>query len=296
MQSQKHDGLKINSRITLLEPGMYIFRYASQPAAEKSVCIALQQAPLGKGAIDFFPAEGVSKNILTKLGDCIIGRVKGGVTTVLITEYYLANHEVEPVDLRIDRIDTSAAIMRNLKPTISSPDTAALSNTTPGAAVLTLTGHVEQIGDVSVINQCLGDEAGQSRLEGFAINWANKPQGVDLAYTTTLAGAGPGQKVMTGSFTGARNKAAAIVAVGFSLTGPERADYELAGHVVFAGGDRQAIVTDQMIFGPTGNEPLVALSLTITPRNEINALRHTSQSQREQPAITQTDSNIGQLA
>lgn len=296
MQSQKHDGLKINSRITLLEPGMYIFRYASQPTAEKSVCIALQQAPLGKGAIDFFPAEGVSKNILTKLGDCIIGRVKGGVTTVLITEYYLANHEVEPVDLRIDRIDTSAAIMRNLKPTLSSPDTAALSNMTPGAAVLTLIGHVEQIGDVSVINQCLGDEAGQSRLEGFAINWANKPQGVDLAYTTTLAGAGPGQKVMTGSFTGARNKAAAIVAVGFSLTGPERADYELAGHVVFAGGDRQAIVTDQMIFGPTGNEPLVALSLTITPRNEINALRHTSQSQREQPAITQTDSNIGQLA
>ncbi|MBS4086631.1 MULTISPECIES: hypothetical protein [Pseudomonas] len=275
---------------------MYIFRYASQPTAEKSVCIALQQAPLGKGAIDFFPAEGVSKNILTKLGDCIIGRVKGGVTTVLITEYYLANHEVEPVDLRIDRIDTSAAIMRNIKPTISSPDTAALSNMTPGAAVLTLTGHIEQIGDVSVINQCLGDEAGQSRLEGFAINWANKPQGVDLAYTTTLAGAGPGQKVMTGSFTGARNKAAAIIAVGFSLTGPERADYELAGHVVFAGGDRQAIVTDQMIFGPSGSEPLVAMSLTITPRNEINALRHTSQSQREQPAITQTDSNIGQLA
>ena len=296
MQSQKLDGLKITSRVTLLEPGMYIFRYASQPPAERSVYIALQQAPLGKGVIDFFPAEGVSKNMLTKLGDCVIGRVKGGVTTVLITEYYLADVEIDPVDLRIDRIDTSAAIMRNLKPTLSSPDTAALSNMTPGAAVLTLIGHVEQIGDVSVINQCLGDEAGQSRLEGFAINWANKPQGVDLAYTTTLAGAGPGQKVMTGSFTGARNKAAAIVAVGFSLTGPERADYELAGHVVFAGGDRQAIVTDQMIFGPTGNEPLVALSLTITPRNEINALRHTSQSQREQPAITQTDSNIGQLA
>lgn len=295
MQSQKHDGLKINSRITLLEPGMYIFRYASQPTAEKSVCIALQQAPLGKGAIDFFPAEGVSKNILTKLGDCIIGRVKGGVTTVLITEYYLANHEVEPVDLRIDRIDTSAAIMRNLQPAVTAPDAAAaLPNSTPGAAVLTLTGHIERTGDVTVINQCLGDEASQNRLEGFAINWANKPQGVDLAYTTTLAGAGPGQKVTTGSFTGSRNKAAAIVAVGFSLIGAERADYELAGHAVFAGGERQAIVSDQMIFGPSGTEPLVALNLTITPRNEINAPRHTSL--REQPAITQTDSNIGQLA
>ena len=294
MQSQKHDGLKINSRITLLEPGMYIFRYASQPTAEKSVCIALQQAPLGKGAIDFFPAEGVSKNILTKLGDCIIGRVKGGVTTVLITEYFLANHDVEPVDLRIDRIDTSPAIMRNLKPNISAPDTAALPNTASGAAVLTLTGHIERTGDVTVINQCLGDETGQDRLEGFAINWANKPQGVDLAYTTTLAGAGPGQKVMTGSFSGARNKAAAITAVGFSLIGPDRADYELTGHAVFAGGERQTIVTDQMIFGPSGTEPLVALYVSITPQTEINALRHTSL--REKPAVTQTDSNIGQLA
>jgi len=294
VQSQKHDGLRINSRITLLEPGMYIFRYASQPTAEKSICIALQQAPLGKGAIDFFPAEGVSKNILTKLGDCIIGRVKGGVTTVLITEYYLANHEVEPVDLRIDRIDTSAAIMRNLNPAITAPDSAALPNIALGAAVLTLTGHVENTGDVSVVNQLLGDENGQKRLEGFAITWANKPQGVDLAYTTTLAGAGPGQKVMTGSFSGARNKAAAIIAVGFSLTGPERSAYELSGHAVFAGGERQAIVTDQMIFGPSGNEPLVALYITITPQTEINALRHTSL--REKPAVTQTDSNIGQLA
>ena len=31
MPSQTLDGLKISSRVTLLEPGMYIFRYASQP-------------------------------------------------------------------------------------------------------------------------------------------------------------------------------------------------------------------------------------------------------------------------
>ncbi len=79
MPSQTLDGLKISSRVTLLEPGMYIFRYASQPPADKPVCIALQQAPLGKGSIDFFPAEGVSKNMLTKLGDTIVARVKGVV-------------------------------------------------------------------------------------------------------------------------------------------------------------------------------------------------------------------------
>lgn len=294
MQSQTLDGLKITSRVTLLEPGMYIFRYASQPIAERSVCIALQQAPLGKGVIDFFPAEGVSKNMLTKLGDCIIGRVKGGVSTVLITEYYLADVEIDPVDLRIDRIDTSAAIMRNFMPATRPPEAVAFSATTPVRANLNLTGHVEALGDVSIANDCLGDEHGVARLEGFSIHWENKPSGVDLAYTSTIAGAGPSQKVLTPGFTGARNKGAALVAVGFGLTGPDRSLYELTGYVVFAGSAPQPIVAEQMLFGPSGSEPLVAIQLSITPKNEINALRH--KSLREKPAITQTDSNIGQLA
>jgi hypothetical protein len=294
VQSQTLDGLKITSRVTLLEPGMYIFRYASQPIAERSVCIALQQAPLGKGVIDFFPAEGVSKNMLTKLGDCIIGRVKGAVSTVLITEYYLADIQVDPVDLRIDRIDTSAAIMRNFMPASPAPEAVAFSHTVPTRAVLTLTGHIENDGDQSVTDQCLGDESGTARLEGFSITWDNKPSGVDLAYTSTIAGAGPSQKVLTGSFTGARNKGASLVAVGFGLTGPDRSHYELTGYVVFAGSAPQAIVAEQMLFGPSGREPLVALQLSITPKSEINALRH--KSLREKPAVTQTDRNLGQLA
>lgn len=294
MQSQKLDGLKITSRVTLLEPGMYIFRYASQCAAERSVYIALQQAPLGKGTIDFFPAEGVSKNMLTKLGDCVIGRVKGGITTVLITEYYLANVEIDPIDLRIDRIDTSPAIMRNFLPATPPPETVCLSKTAPSNAVLQLTGHIEKTGDVSVTDQWLGEEAGIARIEGFSITWDNKPGGVDIAYTSTIAGAGPSQKVLSGNLTGARNKAASIVAVGFGLTGPDRERYDVGGYVVFAGAARQPIIGEQMLFGPSGNEPLVALQVLITPRNEINALRHTSH--REKTATTQNDSNIGQLA
>lgn len=294
MQSQTLDGLKITSRVTLLEPGMYIFRYASQPIAERSVCIALQQAPLGKGVIDFFPAEGVSKNMLTKLGDCIIGRVKGAVTTVLITEYYLADVAVDPVDLRIDRIDTSPAIMRNFLPASPTPEAVAFSRTTAVRAVLKLTGHVEKAGDISVVDECLGDARSSERLEGFSVHWDNKPTGVDLAYTSTIAGAGPSQKVLTGSFTGARNKNASLTAVGFGLTGPDRSQYELTGYVVFAGAAPQPIVAEQMLFGPRGSEPLVAIQLSITPVTEINALRH--KSLREKPASTQTDSNIGQLA
>jgi hypothetical protein len=273
---------------------MYIFRYASQPIAERSVYIALQQAPLGKGVIDFFPAEGVSKNMLTKLGDCIIGRVKSGVATVLITEYYLADVNIDPVDLRIDRIDTSTAIMRNFLPAKPAPEAVAFSKTAPISTVLKLTGHFQKSGEISVTNKWLGDENSIAPLEGFSVSWENKPEGVDLAYTSTTAGAGPSQKVLSGSLTGARAKSASLVAVGFGLVGPERNTYELSGYVVFAGGAKQAIVPEQMLFGPSGSEPLVALQILITPKTEINALRH--KSLREKPANTQTDSNIGQLA
>jgi hypothetical protein len=170
----------------------------------------------------------------------------------------------------------------------------AFSHTAPTKAVLKLIGHVENMGDISVADECLGDEDGTARLEGFSISWDNRPSGVDLAYTSTIAGAGPSQKVLTGGFTGARNKGASLVAVGFGLTGPDRNHYELTGYVVFAGSAPQAIVAEHMLFGPSGTEPLVAIQLSITPKTEINALRH--KSLREKPAITQTDSNIGQLA
>jgi hypothetical protein len=184
--------------------------------------------------------------------------------------------------------------MRNFMPSRPAPEAVAFSHTAPTKASLKLTGHIENHGDASVTDTCLGDERGNARLEGFSINWDNKPSGVDLAYTSTIAGAGPSQKVLTGSFTGARNKGASLVAVGFGLTGPDRSHYELTGYVVFAGAAPQAIVAEQMLFGPSGSEPLVALQLSITPKTEINALRH--KSLREKPAITQTDSNIGQLA
>lgn len=295
MSSQHTDELKITSRVTLLEPGMYIFRYASKTTAEKAVFIALQQAPLGKGLIDFFPAEGVSKNMLTKLGDCIIGRVKNGVTTVLITEYHLANVEVDPVDLRIDRIDTSAAIMRNFTAPTSTPqiNTANAPVVAPSAQ-LKLLGHIQARGDISVTQQWLGEAQATARLEGFLIDWANRPDGVDIVYTSTVAGAGPSPKVPSGHYSGTRGKGAALVAVGFTLTGPNSRSYQLSGEVAFAGAGTQQIVADQMLFGPTGKEALVGIKLSISPHPEINAPRY--KSPWENPAVTQKYSSEGQLA
>jgi len=271
MPSQTLDGLKISSRVTLLEPGMYIFRYASQPPADKPVCIALQQAPLGKGSIDFFPAEGVSKNMLTKLGDTIIARVKAGVTTVLITEYHMFDEVIEPVDLRIDRIDTSPAIMRTFAVVASTDSNQALPADTP--LPLTITAHLNASGEVVSNDGYVGEPGSDEFIESFAIDWAEKPIGIDLVYTCTVAGSGPCRNVSTGTVIGARAQGLPLISAGFSLVGPMRKHYELTGLVVFGAAEPQGLVANQMMHGPTGNEPLVALHLAVTPATKMNAAR-----------------------
>ena len=272
---------------------MYIFRYASQPPADKPVCIALQQAPLGKGSIDFFPAEGVSKNMLTKLGDTLVARVKGGVTTVLITEYHMFDAKIAPIDLRIDRIDTSPAIMRDFS-VVATPEPSPAIAATCAPASLKLVAHLQGVGDIESAEGWAGEHDGTKRLEGFCVNWENKPVGVDLVYTSTVAGSGPSPNVGTGSFTGTRGKASPLIAAGFSLVGPNRCLYELSGHIVFSGSSPQLVVPNQMMYGPTGTEPLVALHLSIDPVTKTNAPRY--KSPWESSALMQKSGSKGQPA
>jgi len=270
---------------------MYIFRYASQPPVDKPVCIALQQAPLGKGSIDFFPAEGVSKNMLSRLGDTLVARVKGGVTTVLITEYHMFDAVIEPIDLRVDRIDTSPAIMRNYA-VVAQPNPSAVFS--PQPVPLKLTAHVQGAGHVESSEGWVGEIDGAQRLAGFCIEWASKPADVDLVYTSTVAGSGPSPNVASGTFTGSRNNGSPLVAAGFSLVGSNRHAYELSGHLVFDGTAPQPVVANEMMYGPTATEPLVALHISITPATKMNAAR--SKSPWDNSALKQKISSTSQLA
>src|SRR5690606_5121307 len=96
---------ELSTRIMVLEAGMYILRLrASNPAPE--TCLTVQQSPLGRGAIDFFPAEGVMRNTLSAPGDCIVVRVKGTKAGLLLTEIHKKG--TERVRLAVDRIVTGA--------------------------------------------------------------------------------------------------------------------------------------------------------------------------------------------
>lgn len=287
---------------------MYIVRYASDLPTGQEVFITLQQAPLGKGSVDFFPAEGVSRNTLARLGDCVIVRVKGDIGALLVTEYHMAANGVRNVNLRVDRIDTSAAIMREpqqpaaalpaaqamptpIAPKVAQPAPRTALNGAHGAAAnngalpLRLEGHIERRGDLTVeTGWWLGAPDSAARLEGFTIHWPGKPEGVDLAYSCQVLG-GRQPAAMSGNFIGTRRRAAGITAVTFGLIGPKQKQFQLDGQVVFSGTPPQAILNGQELSGPTGQEHLVAIQVSVSPKTEANAPRYTSPW--EDPAITQ---------
>ena len=270
------------TRLLTLEPGMYIVRYASQDSAEEPCLISLQPAPIGKSSVDFFPGETVVRNTLSRLGDTLIVRVKNGAGTLLITEYQRADLPVRQVDLRVDRIDTSADIIRSEKqhaPVVASKalEAAARVERHGSPVLLKLIGHVQAQGDVTAADW-VGNVEQETRLEGFAVVWPNKPQGVDIAYSCKVADVLQ-PAVLSGNFLGSRGKRAPITAVAMALVGPRRAEYVLDAQAVFAGCAPQDLVDGQEVTAQQGQAKLVALHVSITPRIEMNAARY--QSPRE---------------
>src|SRR5690606_27700746 len=98
----------------------------------------------------------------------------------------------------------------------------------------------------------------------------------DLTYKCKVRGIGAMELVRSGEYAGTRRQAAAIAAVTFALIGPDCDQYQLAGQAVFAGCAPQAIRPGLEVAGPTGTEQLVALQLSIVPKNEISAPRYQS--------------------
>lgn len=271
------DQFHVASRLTPLEPGMYIFRYASVVSDDQIIQLALQGSPIGKGQVDFFPGEGVVRNTLVRLGDCVIVRVKGSTAGILITEYRSLN-ATQMVDLRLDRIDTSANIVRQA-------DTAGTGEKTPKLSPvvvseqLALSGYIERSGEVrapvGASDSWLGDPASTLRLEAFSIDWNDKPKGVELVYTCQVQEIGQLPPSITGQPTGTRGKNLPIFTISLLLAGPRADEYELSGQVAFSGQPPQALLPGSALTGPTGQEHLVALRPRIAAKPAFHATRAT---------------------
>ena len=91
-----------------------------------------------------------------------------------------------------------------------------------------LSGHVEMVGDTEKKpGEWLGKRTGAARLEGFSIQWDDKPDDVELVYGCTVEGFGKAPNSVTGGFVGTRQRAAAIKALWIDLNGDAKDEYQL---------------------------------------------------------------------
>lgn len=278
--------IEIASSLKQLEPGMWIFRYVSHSGGKVPPLVNLNPAPFGKGTIDFFPSEGVTRNTLVKPGDCIVTRVKTDKAAVMISEYHLAGQAAK-VTLKLDRIGDMLAPTATASPEPSPPKTKAPRNgkklDSPADALnIKLLGHIQMRGDVVVQNDWLGDPNGKHRIEGFAISCDDLPEGVTLGYSCRTTRGSQPQVVLANQFVGTRRKATPITAVAFNLGGPNAGDYVLSGEIAFAGLPPLAIKPGKELAGPTGAEQLVALRIAISKQ----ASQVDTASPWDDPAIT----------
>src|SRR5262249_7735714 len=101
---------------------------------------------------------------------------------------------------------------------------------------LRVCGHVAMLGDVVVGNGTWISGPNRSpRIEGFAIEWPDKPEGIVLRYAARIGGPTPTMTklVEAGNFVGTRGRALPLTGLGFELSGTGAQDLQLMIEAAF---------------------------------------------------------------
>lgn len=183
--------------------------------------------------------SGVQAKIKAKLKDDSQGfdvlgeKTRGGVLLTDDEPLALVRVHAENalLEMEIDRGNASTRANVGIDVQLLSldkPGTAQDTSEYLQHSLVHLTGHVEMIGDtVKKRGEWLGKRSGAARIEGFAIQWDDKPDHVELVYGCTVEGLGKAPNSVTGGFVGTRQRAAPIKALWIDLKGESKDDYQL---------------------------------------------------------------------
>jgi hypothetical protein len=126
-------------------------------------------------------------------------------------------------------------------------------------------GHVAGRGDVIAgPNAWIAGPTAPSRVEGVALEWPDKPAGVDIHYAVRFANgqAGSGRMVPLGTYAGTRGRALPLTAVVLEMSGTD--DLEFVAEAGFLNAPTlRAVGKRVMLSGPTNREPLVGIRIGI---------------------------------
>lgn len=272
--------IEVSSKLAYLQPGMYLVRLVDGAFGN---VLMLSATPVGRGSLDFFPGDGVLRNTLSKVGDCIVVRVNGALGSLLLTEFHKPGQQ-QRITVKIDHV-----AQENFNTALVNPD-GLVSETSPDVGTgptVRLLGHIERVGDKVVQDSWLGDPASDQRIEGFAVGALGLPESVTLSYGALIEGTRKYTHATSGQFVGTRQKAKALTGVIFELTGQSAKKFVLTGQAVFLGQPPRVIKSGVAVTGSTGKEPLVALHLSIAPKDAAQSSSASAvASAWDNPAIT----------
>jgi len=130
---------------------------------------------------------------------------------------------------------------------------------------LKLLGHVAGRGDVIVgPNAWIAGPTAPSRVEGLALEWPDKPAGVDIRYAVQFANgqAGSGRMMPLGTYAGTRGQALPLTGVVLEMNGTDELEF-VADAGFLNAPTLHAVGKRVVLSGPTSREPLVGLRIGI---------------------------------
>jgi len=280
-QLNLNDAIIVKTALKVLSPGMYTIRYqgtrptGAQEGSNKhtaNIPLALSQAPINMdGEIEFICPEGISHQTLSAPGDYLIAHVKRG-DAVLAASKYAPKPLAGKVDVkwRIESLQQSPQ-----RETTPAKPKAGSERPAVTSIPLTLTGHVERQGDVTVNSgEWLGDPNGTARLEGLQIESNALPQGVEI-----LGACRAGNQTLQAkqnNYLGTKRQATAITQLALCLGGENANNYQLDAEAVFSDGSRHSLGKQEAVRAATGNGHLVAVRLCIHSANSTTTNSHTA--------------------
>ncbi len=117
---------------------------------------------------------------------------------------------------------------------------------------------------LSVPNAWIAGPTAPSRVEGMALEWPDKPAGIDIRYAVQLANGqmGSGRMVPLGTYAGTRGRALPLTAVVLEMSGTD--ELEFVAEAGFLNAPTLRAVGKRVVLsGPTNREPLVGIRIGI---------------------------------
>jgi hypothetical protein len=243
-------------KVLQVDRGLFLVRYASAEDGRKPPVVRIGLDPTAAAGSTIVTHPDGEDAVLWQPGSALVVRTVAPVKLLV---------EVSP----LEEDGSTAAVVNVEALTFGEPPVLAApvrnGNARPGdVSGIRILGHVAGLGDVTVgADEWIAGPTAPSRIEGIAIEWPERPAGVELRYAVNSTRAAPRMSSI-GTFVGTRGRAGPITGCTMELSGPRAGDLQLCVEALFLGSPTTRATGKRIaIGGVTGREPLVGLRLRV---------------------------------